>query len=654
MNKLPLAVLFCLLLSTAASADVRTANIFGDNMVLQRNVEVPVWGWSDPGDEVIVKARDQVVRTQADANGRWMVKLNSMEVGDPFELSVKGSRNEIKFQNVVVGEVWICSGQSNMEWTVNGARDAEQERAAAQYPMIRQIKMNHVVSTTRLDDGSNSGWQVCSPETVGDFTAVGYFFGRHLHQELHVPIGLVNTSWGGTIVEAWISGKSLATHPDFKDRIAQIESEGPRLSELQDQFKRNMADWQVKYDAAVKSSEAMGSPDLDDGKWAEIDAPGGWESQGYPQLDGIAWYRKTVTIPKPWIGKELALSIGMVDDIDRTLVNGKQIGSMQNHTALRKYKIDGNMIDDDTVDIAVEVNDTGGAGGIFGTAEQMTVGLADGSATLPLAGKWKFQPNKAMAELPPRPQPPGFNGPNNPTALFNSMVNPLIPYAFQGAIWYQGESNADRAKQYQTLFPLLINDWRREWKRELPFYWVQLANFMANTDQPVDSAWAELREAQSKTLSLPKTGQAVIIDIGDARDIHPKNKQDVGKRLALIALNQTYGKRDVAYSGPVYKSMSIDGDKIRLTLDHDTGLKSSDGQPLKYFAIAGEDKKFVWADAVIDNQQVVVSSSQVASPIAVRYAWANNPEGCNLTNASGIPASPFRTDSWPGVTENNK
>ena len=487
----------CICLSQSAPDNFRVASIFGDNMVLQRQVEVPIWGWAKPGEQVQVTARDQRMVTTADATGKWQLRLKPMEAGEPFELSVIGSVNSVKFQNVVVGEVWICSGQSNMEWPVVASGNAQREIAAANFPLIRHVKIRNQIATQPQVECEHSGWQVCSPESAGNFTAVGYYFGRKLHQELNVPVGLINSSWGGTIIEAWTSAESLKSHPDFAERISQLET------------------------------------------------------------------AKTAAQTRP----------------------------------------------------------------------QTAVELNSDSTTIP--------------------DQPTFDGPNNPTALFNAMINPLIPCSFRGVIWYQGESNAGRAYQYRSLFPLLIDDWRKHWDRELPFYWVQLANFQRPVDSPQPSEWAELREAQSMTLNLPATGEAVIIDIGEERDIHPKNKQDVGQRLALIALKNDYGQ-NVESSGPRYRQMEVDGNQINLSFDFSTGLLSANSQPLGQFSIAGDDQQFVWADAKIDGQSVIVSSETIQKPVAVRYAWSNNPVGCNLTNASGLPASPFRTDDWPGVTVDKK
>lgn len=652
VSQLVPALLITIFACPPVSGDLRLANIFGDNMVIQRDSIVPIWGWSEPGDNITVAAQGQSVATVAADDGRWRVNLQPIAAGDPFTITVSGSQNAIEIKNVLAGEVWICGGQSNMEWSVNASANAEQERAAANYPLIRHVKIARQVSTQPQDDVDNSGWNVCSPETVGNFTAVGYYFARKLHQETQLPIGLINCNWGGTIVEAWTSAESLRMHPDFAERIDQIATAEANLEQARNQFERELEAWQEQHQSAMTANDDFAGSDFDDSSWKDLRAPGQWEQQGFTQFDGLAWYRKQVEIPEEWVGQELKLALGQVDDNDRTFVNGKPVGSTSGWNRNRVYKIPADINNAARMSIAVQVHDTNGAGGIVGGDTPMTIRLNDESS-VGIDGVWKFTTTLAQNEIPQRPRAPGFNGPNHPTALFNGMLHPVIPYAVRGAIWYQGESNAGRAYQYRSLFPLLIQDWRRQWQTELPFYWVQLANFRSAQDEPGDSTWAELREAQSMALALPSTGQAVIIDIGEANDIHPRNKQDVGKRLALHALNHQYGIA-TDYSGPRFRNYLITGSAVRIRFDFADELKSADGKPLAQFSIAGKDKKFVWANATIEGNEVVVQSDEVPEPYAVRYAWADNPQGCNLTNASGIPASPFRTDDWPGVTVDNK
>jgi sialate O-acetylesterase len=459
-----------LLAATAGLADVKLPAVISDHMVLQQGMKVPIWGWAETGERVRVTLANQDVEAVADIAGRWQVNLKPLEAGGPLRMTVTGD-NILVVEDILVGEVWVASGQSNMQMNVGGCINAAKEIEAANYPKIRLFTVPNVTALAPQRDIRGS-WSACTPRTVAGFSAVAYFFGRDIHKDLDVPVGLIHTSWGGTVCEAWMSQKALQADPDFKPILDRMEK--------------------------------MGGGD-----------------------------------------------------------------------------------------------------------------------------------------------------PNRPTALYNAMIHPLIPFAMRGIIWYQGESNARRAQQYRKLFPALIADWRKDWgEGDFPFLFVQLANFMAAKPEPTESAWAELRQAQSMTLSVPKTAQAVTIDIGDAKDIHPKNKQDVGRRLALAAEAVAYGKK-VVHSGPVYDSMKIDGSKAVLKFTHCGGGLAAKGDKLTGFAIAGEDRKFVWADARIDGDSVIVSSEKVPAPVAVRYAWADNPQ-CNLYNKEGLPASPFRTDDWPGVTVNNK
>jgi sialate O-acetylesterase len=482
-------------------------------MVLQRGVKVPIWGWAEPGEEITVSAGWLSMRwiVTADRDGKWRFEMSPPKAGGPHEMTIRG-KNTVTIKNILVGEVWVCSGQSNMQMAVKQSANAEQETAAANYPNIRLFTVQRKVADQPQSDCVGS-WQACTPETVADFSAVAYFFGRELHKELDVPIGLIHTSWGGTPAEAWTKREVLEAEADLAPIVQRYDDAVAKYPQAKQEYEQKLAEWKK---------------------------------------------------------------------------------------AVEKAKADG--------------------------------------------------------EKPPRRpgEPFGPGHPHSPAGLYNAMIAPLIPYSIAGAIWYQGESNAGRAYQYRKLFPAMITNWRTDWAQdEFAFLYVQLANFMAQKEEPAESTWAELREAQLLTLALPNTGMAVIIDIGEANDIHPKNKQDVGKRLALWALAKTYG-RNITYSGPIYKSMQTEGNKIILHFNHvGGGLVVGGGGPLKGFAVAGTDHKFVWADAQIDGNSVVVTSGKVAEPVAVRYAWADNPV-CNLYNKEGLPASPFRTDDWPGVTSDAK
>ena len=623
--------------------------LFSDGAVLQRGLPVPVWGWAGPGEKVTVEFAGQKASTIAGADGKWMARLPALEASDqPRVLRAAGITTAREVQNVVVGDVWVCSGQSNMEMGI-GVCDVPAEIAAANHPMIRLLSVPRKVAYEPQELFAGS-WAPCTPETVsaggwGGFSAVGYFFGRELHRDLKVPIGLIHTSWGGTICEAWASAEGLAPLPDFTDAVAGVQATAQALRDgggTPDTIEA----WYRKNDPGTAAG--WQAPEFDDTAWVSAPQPGLWEQSGLPGFDGIVWLRKSFDAPAAWEGRELTLSLGPVDDIDTTWINGVKVGSMEVWNQPRVYKIPAGMVKPGRNVIAVRVLDGASGGGICGQVAQMFIGPAGNEqGSLLLAGAWRRKDSTPMRSLNGMPGQASLNKPNVPTVLFNGMISPLLPYAIKGAIWYQGVSNAGRGYQYRSLLPAMITDWRAHFGvGDFPFYIVSLANFQQSSPQPSENdAWAELREAQAMTAkNLKNCGLAVAIDIGDAADIHPKNKLEVGRRLALAALARAYG-RDIAYSGPWYKGLTIEEGKIRLTFEHAKGLAAKDGK-LTGFAIAGEDRKFVWADAVIDGETVVVSSPAVPKPAAVRYAWHVNPV-CNLINAAGLPAVPFRTDDWP-------
>ena len=459
--------LVCCLVPCVSFAQTKLPSIFGDHMVLQREKAIPVWGWDQPGTDVTVTLGEQSVTVAAGDDGKWSASLKAMDAGGPFELKVKGSEERV-FKDVLIGEVWLCSGQSNMEWTVNRSKDAKAEIANADFPKIRHIKFQHVPAAKPLDDAKVGGWKICDSENVPNFTAVGYYFGRHLHRELDVPIGLIGSNWGGTRIEPW-------TPP-----------------------------------------------------------------AGFKAID------------------ELSEIAGNLDEFPKVNKAGKVIHQ-------------------------------------------------------------------------------------SPLALYNGMINPIVPFAMRGAIWYQGESNNGEGMLYHHKMKALIHGWRTVWNDpEMPFYFVQLAPYRYRRPQALPGIW----EAQTATLSVPHTGMAVTVDIGNINDIHPKNKQDVGKRLAKWALAKNYGKTDLVYCGPLFKSMTVEGKVARLSFDHvGSGLVSRNGEALTHFTVAGEDKKFVDAVAKIDGESVVVQAEGVDKPVAVRFGWDELAEP-NLSNKEGLPASPFRTDRW--------
>ncbi len=636
------------------TANVSMPSIFTNNMVLQQQSDVSIWGKAEMNEKIVVTTSwdNQSYEATAGSEGKWIVKVKTPAAGfTPYEISIKG-RNTIQLENVLIGEVWVCSGQSNMEMPLAGwgkVMNFEEEIAAANYPSIRLLRVantsaNHPQEEAKLE---GSGWVECSPATIPEFSSVAYFFARDLMKTQNFPVGLIDTNWGGTVAEAWTSASTLKLMPDFAAEVSEIESVSDENAVKV--FKEKFAAWDKKVketDQGYSNGKAVwASRDFDDSGWNKMPLPGLWEDQ-MTGFDGIVWFRKTVELPASMRGKELTLNLAMIDDNDLTFCNGEVIGSTDGYDKLRVYQIPARLTKSETLQLSVRVLDTGGGGGIYG--DEARLFLTRGKNKISLANEWKYKVSADLKSVPPAPGNPEGN-PNRPSVLYNAMIHPLIPFAIRGAIWYQGESNAGRAFQYRDLFPMMIRDWREKWNTEIDFYFVQLANFMAKDEEPKESAWAELREAQLMTLHLAHTGMAVTIDIGDAADIHPKNKQEVGHRLALAARANTYGEK-IDYSGPRYQDYRIEGDQISVSFNFNKALKSADGKALTGFAIAGPDHKFYWAEAVIEGNEVVVRSPKVKYPLAVRYAWANNPD-CNLTNRSGLPASPFRTDQWPGVTK---
>ncbi|MEY8706540.1 sialate O-acetylesterase [Bacteroides faecichinchillae] len=662
MNKNFAISLLFLFGSAALSAQVKLLPIFSDNMVLQQQTQAPVWGETKPNKtvEVTTSWNKKKYTVQADAQGKWKTKVETPVAGGPYTMTISDGK-PVKLNNVMIGEVWVCSGQSNMEMQVEGwgkVNNYEQEKQEANnYPNIRFLLVNNAISPKPIDkiEAAENGWQVCSSKSVANFSAAGYFFGRDLNKYRNVPIGLIDTSWGGTIIETWTSHEALATMPSMQKRLKALEGQPATQEGRKKKYEADVEAWKVnieKIDKGCVNGEAIwAAPNFDDNAWKTMKIPGWMQENGLPGFNGLVWFRKTIDIPAGWAGKELTLNVGTIDDNDFTYFNGVEVGHTEGWMAGRSYKIPKSLVKGGKAVIAVRVLDTGGNGGINGNPESISLRLSD-SESIQMAGDWKYKVSLDLREIDPMPVDMSWN-PNYPTLLFNAMLNPLIPYAIKGAIWYQGESNAGEAYQYRELMPLMITDWRNRWGYDFPFYMVQLASFTAQQKEPVESTWAELREAQTRTLHLANTGMAVAIDIGEEADIHPKNKQEVGRRLALAARAQTYGEK-IPYSGPMYRNYKIEGNKIRINFSHvNGGLKTKNGEKPKGFTIAGLDHKFHWADAVIEGNSIVVSSPEVPFPVAVRYAWADYPV-CNMYNGADLPMSPFRTDDWKGITNVDK
>ena len=643
-------------MAQAAEADSKPLlhPLFADHAVLQRDARVPVWGWADPGTEITVRFAGQEKNATAGSDGQWMVYLDPMQASNKAHemnvtftgvnpgpsTAIAGKVERITITDVLVGDVWICSGQSNMEMGIEVCKVPD-EIAAASYPLIRLLMVPKKIAYAP-ESTLQCAWLPCSPATIiqggwGGFSAAGYFFGRELHRELDVPIGLIQTCWGGTVCEAWTSREALAPLQDFASSIEKVQevadAPGP------DKLAAVMDKWYLANDPGT--TKAWFKPETDVTSWKTASMPANWTLCGLPGYEGIVWLQRTFEVPAEWVGRELVLNLGTIGDSDYTWINGIPAGRTEYFDQTRKYKV-ATQVNEGRNVITIRVNNAG-LGGMFGPAEEMKVYPAgEESSAISLAGSWHFQETTTRAQT----GAPLIGNPNISTVLYNGMIAPLIPFAIKGAVWYQGESNADRPFQYRALLQTMIRDWRSRFGvGDFGFHIVSLANYKKTSDTPRESDWAELREAQAMAAeALPNCGIAMAIDIGDADDIHPRNKKEVGRRLGLCALAITYGE-DIEWSGPWYKSMAIEGKAIRLTFDHAQNGLVVKGDKLGGFAIAGEDRNFVWAEAVIDGESIIVSSPEVPEPLAVRYGWDANPV-CNLYNGANLPAVPFRTDQW--------
>lgn len=607
-------------------------------MMLQREKPIPVWGFGNPGSLVTVSIGENSQTVTVDASGKWMIHLASMPAGGPHELIVfEGKKEVIKITDVLLGDVWFAGGQSNMEWQVQQSMNASEEIRNANYPEIRLFQVGHAKKLTPQNDIADGSWQVCDSNSVKSASAVAYFFARKLNQDLKVPIGILQSTWGGTPVEAWTSREMLLSSLISHDRILQNDTVSYA------HFAKDSSDlvrfWEIVYQPQNNADKIYSKPNFRDQNWPELRMPSTFKDWGWEYYEGIVWMRKTVEIPGNMTGKDLTIELGLPEMNYSLYFNGNEIcKTVWNAQKSHRYTIPKKMIKTGKNVISVRFSVLWGGGGFNTSADQMY--LTDGSNKLSLAGSWKYQ-----KDLEPRV--PKLNHYHVfPTYLFNGMIHPVIPFGIKGFIWYQGENNASAAQDYQTLFPMMITDWRMRWQQGyLPFLFVQLANYMKAQPEPVASDWAELREAQTMTLAQPNTGMACIIDIGEADDIHPKNKQEVGRRLGLLAENLVYG-RDITASGPQFQSYQIIDNRVIIQFTNTAkALVSRDGQVVKGFALAGEDHVFHWAQAEISGNQVIIKSEKVQNPVAVRYAWADNPD-CTLINSEGLPAIPFRTDDW--------
>ncbi len=639
MKKLFLLCCITSILVKVSTAQIKLPDIISDSMVLQQNTNAPLWGWAAAGTKVEVKGSwsSKSMEAVAGNDGKWIVKIPTPKAGGPYDITIKAGDTKT-LHGVLIGEVCIFSVQSNMEMPVAGwpsapVNNSAQEIANANYPDIRAFTGQKQVAFSPQQNVKGS-WSSCSPSSAGAFSATAYFFARELYNHLHVPIGLVHVSWGGTIAEAWTSEASLRTMGDFNEALKIVDSMRTDSTEMMQRDNQNEAIWNT---ALAESNDDYASENTDT-SWHNMQLPTFWESAGLPDLDGIVWFKRTIDIPAAWAGKELKLDLGPIDDNDVTWFNGKAIDSTMkdgSYQTERHYTVPADLVKAGINFIAVKVIDNGGGGGIYGKPNQLRIYPADGnpSGAVSLSGNWNY---KVAAVKPP---PAMSTSPNQPAVLFNGMIAPVVPFAIKGAIWYQGEANVGRAKQYTTLFPLLISDWRKQWSEgDFPFYFVQIAPFNYRGDSTQAAA---LRDAQRRTLNTSSnTGMAVTMDIGEKDNIHPADKQDVGKRLAYWALNKTYGEKNVVSSGPLYKNFETKDNKIIVSFTNTDGGLTSNNKLLKDFELAGTDGVWKPATATIEGDKIVVTSNDVAKPVAVRYAFYSYAAG-TLFNGAGLPASSF-------------
>ncbi len=646
-RKRTLLALLTVLLSIASHAQIRLPKVFGDNMVMQRGIQIPVWGNSTPGAQIIAKLGDIQTTTRADKEGKWKVKFPVFKAGGPYELEIAESgkaNSKIRLNGILIGDVWLASGQSNMEWQIQQANDARMEIANANFPQIRFLVVEHDKQIKPQADIHAGKWKVCDSANVKEWSAVAYYFARKIHVDEKVPVGIIQSTWGGTPVEAWTSREMLLASPITKEKTLSNDTLRFDKNDLLTDSLNWIRIWDIVNNPQNNTVKTVTAIDYNDTGWTPVEMPKLIKNFGIDYHEGIMWLRRKITLPDSFNQKDLTIDLGHPESNYSLYFNGEEIckgiwGANTSHS----YTIPARLVQHGENTIAVRIAVLWGGGGLNPPAEDIYI--TDGASKISLAGKWLYKKDIEPAF------PKILNYQYYPTVLFNAMINPVIPYGVKGFIWYQGEANAQAAYDYRKLFPMLITDWRQRWQQgNIPFLFVQLANYMRTKPLPSESEWAELREAQTLTLSLPNTGMACAIDIGEANDIHPKNKQEVGRRLALIANKIVYNQNVVA-CGPIYKSYKKEGNRIRITFSNiASGLSTKDGKEVTGLAIAGQDKQFYWAKAIIEGNELVVYSDKVADPVAVRYAWADNPE-CNLINSERLPAIPFRTDEWKGITE---
>lgn len=638
-----LLIIFIFIASISTQANVVLPKLITNGMILQRNATITIWGWADKGEEITLSFLNHNKQTTADNLGNWAIKLDNLKAGGPYAMKING-KNTIIIEDILVGEVWLCAGQSNM--------DIEMSRVAPLYPneiaeanntLIRQFRVGKTYNyKTPQADVESGKWITATQENILSFSAVAYFFASQLHNTYNVPIGVIVNPVGGTPVQSWLCDEALKKFPQDYSEAIKLKQDN-YIDSIKTHDQKRISQWfgeLASKDLGYKSAH-WSKNEINFSDWTETEVPSYWNSSSVKDTCGAVWFKKEIIIPKQYNGKEATLNLGTIVDSDSAWINGVFVGNTSYKYPPRRYNVPKGLLKEGTNILTVRIVCENGPGGF--TADK-NIELKIQKYSIDLSGTWKYKYGAQMKNLNPSTY---FW--SKPLGLYNGMISPILPYAKKGVLWYQGESNVPSPDNYYELLTSLITNWRDKFNQsDLPFIIIQISNFNKTNDKPIEkSAWATIRDAQLKaSQTISNTALVTTIDIGEWNDIHPLNKKDVGIRSSLAAMKIAYMNDSIVYSGPTYKNMETNGDKIIVYFNNiGSGLKSSNGK-LCRFQIAGEDKKFVWADAVIENNTVVVSSNKIKKPVSVRYAWSDNPEGANLYNNEGLPASPFKTDSW--------
>lgn len=631
------------LISFSVTAQVRLPRLVSNGMVLQRDADINIWGWAAPHEHVEINFLDNTYQSAANENGYWSIALKKLKAGGPYKMEIIAT-NHITIQDILIGDVWLCSGQSNMETPMKRVSWVYPDDISnAHEPFIRQFYVPRKFSFNKPQENLSSGsWIAATPETVSDFSAVGYFFAREIRKKYNIPVGIINSALGGSAAESWISEEAIREFPKYHAVLDKLK-DSLFIKQVEDRNNQTRREWMELMAKKDRGYEDPVNPwykeDLNTADWDVMQVPGFFSDSRLGRMNGVVWFRKKVNVAASLAGKSGKLILGCIVDSDSAFVNGRFVGTTGYQYPPRRYDIPPGLLKEGENTIVVKVISNVGNGGFV---RDKPYQIEAGGTVIDLKGEWQYRPG---AEMQPLLSSQEIQ--YRPVGLYNAMIAPLINYSIKGAVWYQGESNTDRSQDYAQLVSALIRDWRRSWKKEFPFVYVQLPNFGEARRNPSESNWALLREAQLRLLSVPGTAMAVTIDVGEWNDIHPLRKKEVGVRVALAAEKIAYHEKKLVYSGPVYQSMKIEGNKFILSFSNTGGGLIARGGELACFSIAGDDKKFVWAHTKISGDKVIVWSDEIEKPSAVRYAWADNPEGANLYNKEGLPASPFRTDNWP-------